>query len=77
MRERQSAFRIPRAKKARGKVRGALPRIPARGKPPETPARFPFCLIFQNGPRRQGCAPKNLFKGRKRFFSRRAQSARP
>ncbi len=47
---------IPRAKSARGKVRGALPRIPARGTPPETPARFPFCPMFQNGPRRQGFA---------------------
>jgi hypothetical protein len=33
---------MPRAKTARGKVRGALPRTPARGTPPETPARFPF-----------------------------------
>jgi hypothetical protein len=28
---------MPRAKNARGKVRGALPRIPVRGTPPETP----------------------------------------
>jgi hypothetical protein len=44
------------AQKARGKVRGARPRIPARGMPPETPAAFPFRSMFQNGPRRQGCA---------------------
>jgi hypothetical protein len=28
---------MPRAKSARGKVLGALPRTPARGTPPETP----------------------------------------
>lgn len=28
---------MPRAENARGKVRGALPRTPARGTPPETP----------------------------------------
>ncbi len=28
-------------------------------------APFPFTSIFQNGPRRQGCAPENLFKPRK------------
>ena len=58
---------MPRAKDARGKVRGALPRTPARGKPPETPAPFPFSTIFQNGPRRPGCAPENLFKPGKDF----------
>ncbi len=40
----------------RGKVSGALPRIPAGGRPPEPPARFPFFSSFQNGPRGQGCA---------------------
>jgi hypothetical protein len=50
-------FWMPPAKDAGGKVRGALPRIPARGTPPETPARFPCCPRFQNGPRRQGFAP--------------------
>ncbi len=44
------------ARKTRGKVRGALPRIPARGTPPEIPAAFPFRSMFQNGPRRQGFA---------------------
>ena len=53
---RRMSFCIPRAKHARGKVRGALPRTPAGGAPPETPARFPFCPMFQNGPRRQGFA---------------------
>jgi hypothetical protein len=59
---------MPRAKTARGsKAYGALPRTPVRGKPPETPAPFPFCPMFRNGPRRQGCAPENLFKTRKDF----------
>ena len=58
---------MPRAERARGKVRGALPRSPARGTPPETPAPFPFRPMFQNGPRRQGCAPENLFKTGKDF----------
>jgi hypothetical protein len=52
-----SQFWMPPAENAGGKVRGALPRIPARGTPPETPARFPCCPRFQNGPRRQGFAP--------------------
>ena len=47
---------MPRAKAARGKVRGALPRTPARGTPPETPAAFPFRSSLHNGPRRQGFA---------------------
>jgi hypothetical protein len=49
-------FWMPRANIARGKVLGALPRIPARGTPPETPAPFPFTPIFRNGPRPPGCA---------------------
>jgi len=49
-------FLMPPAQNAGGKVRGALPRIPARGTPPETPARFPFSLMFQNGPRCPGFA---------------------
>ena len=47
---------MPRAEAARGKVRGALPRTPARGTPPETPAAFPSSAILHNGPRRQGFA---------------------
>ena len=53
---RRPGYWMPRAESSRGKVLGALPRIPARGIPPETPARFPFCPMFQNGPRRQGFA---------------------
>jgi hypothetical protein len=48
--------RLDAAQKARGEVRGALPRTPARGIPPETPAAFPFPCMFQNGPRRPGFA---------------------
>ncbi len=59
---------MPRAKSARGKVRGALPRSPARGDAPlRPPARFPCAVMFRNGPRRQGCAPENLFNRRKDF----------
>jgi hypothetical protein len=36
MQKRTELF-MPRAKNARGKVLGALPRTPARGTPPETP----------------------------------------
>jgi hypothetical protein len=51
-------FWMPRANDARGKVRGALPRSPAKGTPPETPAPFPLRSIFQNGPRCQGFWPR-------------------
>ncbi len=47
---------LPRAYHARGKVRGALPRTPARGTPPETPPPSPSTPTFPNGPRRQGSA---------------------
>src|ERR1022692_1003269 len=53
-------FFMPRAKNARGKVPGRCPR-PRQGRPPEPPARFPFCPMFQNGPPRQGYAAENLF----------------
>jgi hypothetical protein len=76
---------MPRAENARGKVRGALPRTPARGChplkplargcPPETPAPFPFPSRFQNGPRRQGSAPENLFNTRKDFLPPRTNRA--
>jgi hypothetical protein len=64
---RRRIFLMPRANTARGKVLGALPRTPARGTPPETPAPFPFCSTFQNGPRRPGSAQENLFKSGKHF----------
>jgi hypothetical protein len=57
MPERRVGFLMPRANGARGKVRGALPRTPARGTPPETPGPFPFRSKFRNGPRRQEFAP--------------------
>jgi hypothetical protein len=53
---RRTRCLTPRAENARGKVLGALPRIPARGTPLETPAAFPFRSMLQNGPRRQGFA---------------------
>ena len=65
--ERRNTFLMPPAKNAGGKVRGALPRTPARGTPPETPAPFPLRAMFQNGPRRPGCATENLFKSGKDF----------
>jgi hypothetical protein len=52
----RTLFLMPPAKSAGGKVHGALPRTPARGTPPETPARFPSRSRFQNGPRCQGFA---------------------
>lgn len=57
MRQRLT-FLIPRAKDARGKVRGALPRTPARGKPPETPAPFPLHakILERSSPSRVRCA---------------------
>ena len=42
MRQRTHCW-MPRAKSARGKVLGALPRIPARGTPPEAPG--PLSLL--------------------------------
>jgi hypothetical protein len=49
---------MPRAHFARGEVRGALPRIPARGTPPETPAAFPFHCEHpgRSSPSRVRCA---------------------
>lgn len=47
---------MPRANPARGKVLGALPRIPARGTPLKPPTPFPFNSRFRNGPRYQGFA---------------------
>jgi hypothetical protein len=40
---RRPDYLMPRAEYARGKVLGALPRIPARGTPPETPG--PLSLL--------------------------------
>ena len=61
--QRRIYYLMPRANHARGKVLGALPRIPARGfPPPETPAPFPFTLTLQNGPRRQGFAAPRLHR---------------
>jgi hypothetical protein len=57
MREPTHCF-MPRAKSARGKVLGALPRTPARGTPPETPG--PLSLLSyvpeRSSPSRVRCA---------------------
>jgi hypothetical protein len=60
MRQRLS-FWMPRANRARGKVRGALPRTPARGKPPETPAPFPLHtkISERSSPSRVRCAARD------------------
>ena len=86
MSERRAEFLMPRANGARGKVRGALPRTPARGIPPETPGPFPFRSRFRNGPRRQGFASPRPIRapltapGRSEEFPRRrerGQTQRP
>jgi hypothetical protein len=55
-----------RAQKPRAVARyaGRCPE-PRQGRSPETPAPFPFCAMFRNGPRPQGSATENLFKTRK------------
>ena len=64
---------MPRANHARGKVLGALPRalprIPAGGTPPETPAPFPFTPIFQNAPKPSRVRGGKSFHNQKRFSS--------
>ena len=66
---RRGEFFMPRAETARGKVRGALPRTPARGTPPETPG--PLSLLPQlperSSPSRVRCGKS--FQTQKRFSS--------
>jgi hypothetical protein len=52
---------MPRANHARGKVRGALPRTPARGTPPETPGPLSLALQIaeRSSPSRVRCAAQN------------------
>jgi len=60
---------MPRAKNARGKVHGALPRTPARGTPPETPG--PLSLL-PDVPERSSPSrvhSRKSFQNRKRFSS--------
>ena len=54
-------FFMPRAEDARGKVRGALPRIPARGTPPETPGLLSLRLQIpeRSSPSRVRSAAQN------------------
>jgi hypothetical protein len=60
---------MPRAKKARSEVRGALPRTPARGTPPETPG--PLSLLSQVPERSSPSRVRSgkSFQTRKRFPS--------
>ena len=70
---RRTLFFMPRKKRAVGKA-GRCP-APCQGDAPWTPARFPSASMFQNGPRRQGCAPENLFKSTKDFPPPRTKRA--
>ena len=70
-----TSFLMPRAKTARGKVRGALPRIPTRGTPPETPGRFPFTLYLPERSSPSRVRSGKSFQNRKRFSS--AAHSRP
>ena len=63
---------MPRKRRA-VRYAGLCP-APRRGDTPGPPTRFPFCPMFQNGPRRQGYAAENLFKN---VLLRRAETARP
>ena len=55
---RRPDYLMPRAESARGKVRGALPRAPARGTPPETPGplSLPPHVPERSSPSRVRCA---------------------
>jgi hypothetical protein len=52
----RTAFFMPRQKRA-VRYAGRRPAPRQGGYPLRPPARFPFYPMFQNGPRRQGCAP--------------------
>jgi hypothetical protein len=68
MRERTECF-MPRAKDARGKVRGALPRTPARGTPPETPGPLSLLPYVPERSSPSRVRSEESFPTRKRFFS--------
>jgi len=74
MRRRTHGF-MPRAKDARGKVRGALPRIPARGTPPETPGPLSLPPYVPERPAAVKGSSGKSFQIRKRF-SRAAHTPR-
>jgi hypothetical protein len=61
---RATVLLMPRAENARGKVRGALPRIPARGTPPETPG--PLSLLLH--------VPERSSPSRVRFAAQTARA---
>jgi hypothetical protein len=75
MRDRTECL-IPRAEPPRGKVRGALPRTPARETPPETPPPFPSSPCSRTVLAVQG-ALRKIFSTPENIFLRRAQIARP
>ena len=60
---------IPRGENARGKVRGALPRIPARGTPPETPGPLSLLPHVPERSSRSRVSSEKSFQTRKRFSS--------
>jgi hypothetical protein len=70
-----TSFCMPRAENARGKVLGALPRIPARGTPLRPLPAFPLPQLSERSSLSR-VRSKNLFKPGKDFL-RRAQIARP
>ena len=60
---------MPRAKNARGKVRGALPRIPAMGTPPETPGPLSLLPYVPERSSSSRVRSRKSFQPRKRFSS--------
>jgi hypothetical protein len=60
---------IPRGENARGKVRGALPRIPTRGTPPETPGPLSLLPHVPERSSRSRVSSEKSFQTRKRFSS--------
>jgi len=73
----RTIFFMPRAKSARGKVRGALPRIPARGTPPETPGPLSLRPHVPERPAAVKGALRKIFSNPEKIFLRRANYARP
>lgn len=60
---------LPRAKNARDKVRGALPRTPARGIPPETPGPLSLQLYLPERSSPSRVRSGKSFQKPKRFSS--------
>jgi len=66
---RRTLFCMPRAENARGKVRGALPRTPARGTPPETPGPLSLLRYVPERSSPSSVRSGKSFQTRKRFSS--------